>query len=252
MQHEIAREPGARGDEENGAAWAAAPPPTRLAPREPELRGERAPVPGRGAIAIAEALLRSPASVLHELQHGRGVLSVLAVVVTVSMGTTGVVVGVAGGGWQLLVVPVKLALGMFSCALICLPSLHVLACLSGGSQSVRETWGALLMGVAVTGVLLVGFAPVAWVFSQSTSSPALLGALHLSFLVISSGFGIGLTGRALAAMNGGAVRGASAWGVMFVLVMFQMTTTLRPLVGELDGVLLHERLSFVEHWLGAL
>jgi len=40
--------------------------------------------------------------------------------------------------------------------------------------------------------------------------------------------------------------------VLFVLVLFQMTTTLRPLVGEAEDHLLGERLFFLTHWFRSL
>jgi len=217
----------------------------------PALRGGGAPL-GKGPFAIVEALLKSPASVLHELQSGRGALFQLSALVVVTMVVTGLVMATFSGGLQVLLVPLKLSLGIFFCALICLPSLHIFSCLAGAEQSVKETWGALLMGVALMGILLVGFAPVTWVFSQATSSSAFMGALHLIVLVISSMFGLGLIGRALTAMNRTPVRGTRLWSVLFVLVLFQMTTTLRPLVGEAEGPVLGERLFFLTHWFRSL
>ena len=86
-------------------------------------------------------------------------------------------------------------------------------------------------------------------FSQATSSVAFMGALHLLFLAISSTFAIGLLNRVLTAMNRRPVRGIGAWGFLFVLVVLQMTTTLRPLIGPYDGQLFHDRLFFLAHWV---
>lgn len=236
-------------------AWPEPPPPAvprATAARDPEgLRGEAEPIEGKGPFAVVEALLKSPASVLHEIRHGRGALFKLSAIVTVTMALTGLVMAAFGGGLQFLLVPLKLSLGIFFCAAICFPSLHVFSCLAGAQQSARETWGALMMAVALMGVLLVGFAPVAWVFSQATSSPVFMGALHLMFLLISSAFAIGLLRRALTAMNQAPVRGIGTWGFLFVLVMLQLTTTLRPLVGPFDGTLFHDRLFFLAYWVGA-
>lgn len=217
----------------------------------PALRGGGVPL-GKGPFAIVEALLKSPASVLEDLRAGRGALFQLSAVVVATMVVTGLVMATFSGGLQVLWVPLKLSAGIFFCALICLPSLHIFSCLAGAEQSVKETWGALLMGVALMGILLVGFAPLTWVFSQATSSAAFMGALHLVVLVISSVFGLGLIGRALAAMNRAPVRGTRLWNVLFVLVLFQMTTTLRPLVGEAEDHLLGERLFFLTHWFRSL
>ncbi|HJL16945.1 MAG TPA: hypothetical protein RMH99_14870, partial [Sandaracinaceae bacterium LLY-WYZ-13_1] len=218
----------------------------------PTLRGGPTPMRGRGPFAVVEALLKSPASLLHEVQRGRSILFSLSALVVVTMILTGLVMAAFSGGLQLLWVPVKLSLGVFFCALITLPSLYIFSCLAGAEQSLRETFGAMLMGVALMGVLLVGFAPVSWVFSQATSSAAFMGGLHLLFLVISSVFGVGLIGRALSAANGRTLRGTALWGVLFVLVLFQMSTTLRPLIGDFDGVALHGKQFFLAHWVETL
>src|SRR5256885_11130618 len=44
--------------------------------------------------------------------------------------------------------------------------------------------------ISLTTVLLIGFAPVAWVFSESTKSLPAIGALHLIFWLIATYFGL--------------------------------------------------------------
>jgi hypothetical protein len=200
-----------------------------------------------GPLALVEALLKAPASILRESRDGYRMLVRLAVVVAGTVSLVGLVMALFSGGIQLLYVPLKLTLGVFCCALLCLPSLHVFSCLSGAEQRVKDTFAALLMGVGLMGVLLVGFAPIAWIFSQATSSAAVMGAVHLLFLVISSILGLGLVNRALSAMNRNPVR-TRLWSPLFVLVVLQMTTTLRPLVGPADGAFIHSRSFFLAHW----
>lgn len=233
--------------------WEQAPPqPTFARPPEPPLlRGAEGPL-GRGPFAIVEGLLKAPARVFFEIREGRGALLSLGALVLVCMSLTGLVMAAFSGGLQLLWVPLKLSAGIFFCAAICLPSLYIFSSLAGARQSLRETWGALLMGVALTSVLLVGFAPVSWVFSQATSSSAFMGGLHLVFLLISSYFGLGLVQRVLAAANGRPLRGTMLWSLLFLLVLLQMTTTLRPLVGPWDGAALHDKQFFLAHWLESL
>lgn len=223
--------------------------------REPPrdaLFGSSEPLASNEVMVIADALLKAPASVLSALRERGGVTLRLVAILITSLAVTGVVMATFSGGPQLLLVPAKLTLGTLLCAMICLPSLHVFSCLSGAEQSVKETWGALMMGVTLMGVLLVGFAPVLWVFGQATNSVPLMGALHLFFFVVSAAFGLGLSLRALSAMNRAPIRAGGLWSVMFVCVLLQMSTTLRPLVGPFDGVLFHERTFFLAHWFGAL
>lgn len=212
------------------------------------LEGTDEPLPFRGPFAVVEGLLKLPANVMYEVRTGRSMTWKLTVLVMLSMAITGLCLAAFSGGLQLFAVPLKLSLGMTFCALICLPSLHIFAALSGGRLAVRETWGALLLGVGLTSVLLVGFAPVSWVFSQATDSSALVGALHLFFFLISAIFGLRLTRRALVARAGRPVPALALWSMIFVLVVVQMSTTLRPLAGPFEGFALAPKQSFLEHW----
>ncbi len=42
--------------------------------------------------------------------------------------------------------------------------------------------------------------------------------------------------------------GALVWAGVFFLVVLQLSTTLRPLVGEFDGLSLADKQFFLEHW----
>jgi hypothetical protein len=230
-----------------------APPPQRGAFGERTemqslLRGEDAPLEHRGPFALIEALLKRPLNVMHEVRETYSMSMKLGALVLVSMALVGVIVATSAGGAQLFIVPLKVSVGMFACALICLPSLYIFTALSGSEASLKETFGALMLGVAITGVLMVAFAPVSWVFTQATDSTQFLGGLHLTFLFISAMLGMRVTRRALAARTGHSVPANMIWTIMFVLVVVQMTTTLRPLVGPWDGTLFAPRQFFLVHW----
>lgn len=228
---------------------ALAPATTKIPPSSTFLAGDHAPLPKRGMLATLDGLLRLPANLMFELSTSPGAHARLLVVTLVAMAVAGLFVGAFAGGYQLLAVPLKLALGMTFCALICLPSLYIFACLSGGRHTLRETTGALLAGVSLTALLLVGFAPVSWVFSQATDSAALMGGLHLFFFLVSAHFGLRLTRRALANVGGRPVPALGLWSLVFLLVALQMSTTLRPLVGPFEGLALAEKQFFLAHWL---
>jgi len=221
------------------------------APPAPDHRAEDAPPLASGHLAMVEALLKSPASILRELHTGR-THARLAAVVAACTAAVGLGIATSPGGAQLYLVPLKTTLGLFVSALVCLPSLHIFSCLSGARQSLRETWGALLMGIALMALLLLGFAPIAWIFSQATRSTAFVGGLHLVFLTLSALLGLGLVFRALTALNVAPVRGLKLWGTLFVVVLFQMTTALRPILGSAEGFALQEKLFFLTHWLREL
>lgn len=211
------------------------------------LAGSFEPMESPTLFGLADALLKAPANVIYQLNHSRASLVRFVLLVVGSLMLTGVVVASFSGGYQYLAVPLKLAFGFVFGAALCLPSLYIFSCLSGTEHTLRNVTAALLMGMGVQGLLLIGFAPIAWIFSQSTSSPSFMGFLYLIMLLVSAGFGLAMTGRVLAA-TGDRARVLWIWNMMFVVVMLQLTTNLRPIVGEFDGVKLGEKEFFLSHW----
>jgi hypothetical protein len=101
-------------------------------------------------------------------------------------------------------------------------------------------------------ILLVGFAPVAWLFSQSTSSLPWMGALHLGFWITATFFGLRFLSAAFARSDARSNAGLRTWMVIFLLVALQMSTALRPIVGKSTSLLPHEKKFFISHWLSCL
>jgi hypothetical protein len=160
----------------------------------------------------------------------------------------GVVVGTFSGGVQLWAAPVKIAAGMVLSAIICLPSLYIFVCLSGSRACFGQVAGLVAGLLLLTAALLVGFAPVAWLFSQSTSSAAWMGALHLMFWIIATAFGLRFLHGGFAEFEARTDAGFKTWVVIFMLVTIQMTTALRPLVGTSKTFLPTEKKFFLQHW----
>jgi hypothetical protein len=215
-----------------------------------QLSGDFAALKNKSTLGLADALLRAPANVVHELTENRSAYVRLLALVAACMMMTGLVMASFSGGYQYLAVPLKLAVGLLFGAGLCLPSLYIFACLTGTQHSFRSVAGALLMGLGVQALILTAFAPVAWIFSQSTTSPRFMGFLYVSMLLVSAGFGLGLTARVLAA-TGQRVRALPIWSVMFVVVTLQLATNLRPLVGDYEGAMVAEKQFFLHHWLGS-
>jgi len=203
-----------------------------------------------GPLSAIEAILRHPRRIIYQLrQPGAGhiVFALLLIAVGFSL-VYGVVVGTFSLGAQLWAAPVKIASGLVISALLCLPSLYIFSCLSGSQARLAEVCGMIAGLLALMTVLLIGFAPVAWVFSQSTESLAAMGALHLAFWFVATYFGVRFLATGFAHLSG-KPGGLRVWVVIFLLVMAQMTTTLRPLVGTSDAFLQKEKKFFVKHWI---
>jgi hypothetical protein len=227
------------------------------APLHPPLRGdqplgtdpnEREPIPS--AFTAAETLLRQPRRILfHLVSEGQGVLVLKLVGIALASAVGyGLVVGTFSGGDQFWAAPVKVAAGLLLSALICLPSLYIFACLSGAQTRLGEVCGLVAGLLAMMTVLLIGFAPVAWVFSQSTESVTAMGALHLMFWGIATAFALRFLSGGFAQLKADLGAGLQVWTVIFVMVMLQMSTALRPIIGTSDAFLPKEKKFFVSHW----
>jgi hypothetical protein len=96
---------------------------------------------------------------------------------------------------------------------------------------------------------LIGFAPAAWIFSQSTDSVAFMAALHLIFWAIGIRFGLRLVEAMGQLLSGSTRKHLKLWSLIFVTVCLQMATTLRPIVGRSEHFLPSEKKFFLAHWI---
>jgi hypothetical protein len=133
-------------------------------------------------------------------------------------------------------------------ALICLPSLYIFTCLGGSQARLIEVFGLLAGLLMLMTILLIGFAPVAWIFSQSTESLAWMGTLHLIFWFIATCFGLRFLEAGFSHSNARSLAGFRVWVVIFMLVALQMTTALRPILGTSKTFLPTEKKFFLAHW----
>ena len=213
-------------------------------------------VPITGPVSAVEAMLRQPRRMLFQLRQAGapGIIGGLLFVALLCAVVYGVVVGTFSGGAQYWIAPVKIAGGMLVCAVICLPSLYIFSCLAGSQARLIEVVGLVAGLLVLTTILLIGFAPVAWVFSQSTSSLAAMGALHLAFWLVASFFGWRFLRNGfkhLSAQSSGALY---VWMFIFVIVCVQMTTALRPIIGTSDTFFPDpkEKKFFLAHWIDTM
>jgi hypothetical protein len=213
---------------------------------------ERVAIPN--VIVAIEAILRQPRRLMFQLRQpgaGRLIAAMLFVSVVCSL-IYGVVAGTFSGGTQLWAAPVKIAAGLMISALICLPSLYIFTCLGGSQARLIEVFGLLAGFLMLMTILLIGFAPVAWIFSQSTESLAWMGALHLFFWFIATCFGLRFLEAGFSHSNARSLAGFRTWMVIFLLVALQMTTALRPILGKADTFLPTEKKFFLAHWSDCL
>lgn len=200
--------------------------------------------------AAIDALLRHPRRVMFQVRQsgaGRLIVSMVCAAVVCSV-IYGVVAGTFSSGPQLWIAPVKIAAGLMISAMICLPSLYIFTCLSGSQARLAEICGLLAGLLTLMTVLLIGFAPVAWLFSQSTDSPVWMGALHLIFWFIATIFGLRFLAAGFSLSNARSNAGFYTWVVIFLLVAVQMTTALRPIIGTSGTFFPTEKKFFASYW----
>jgi hypothetical protein len=209
---------------------------------------ERAPI--TNMFTAIESILRQPRRVMFQIrQQGAGSLigTMLFCAVVCSL-IYGAIVGSFSGGTQWWAAPVKISGGLLITALICLPSLYIFACLSGSEARLSEIFGLTAGLLMLMTILLIGFAPVAWLFSQSTQHLAWMGALHLIFWGIATVFGLRFLEAGFSHSKARSNAGLYTWVVIFILVALQMTTALRPILGTSDELLPTQKKFFLTHW----
>lgn len=208
-------------------------------------------IPVAGVSGAMEAILRQPRRVVQQLRlpNAGGLIVSLLVVGIVCALIYGFVTGSFSGAAQYWAAPVKVVSGMLLSAVICLPSLYIFACMGGSKARLIELTGLLAGLIALMALLLAGFAPVAWVFSQSTDSIVMMGILHLFFWMIAAVFALRFMHQGVALLGTRSLAGLHVWALIFILVMLQMSTALRPLIGTADTFLPKEKRFFLGHWI---
>ncbi len=201
--------------------------------------------------SVFEGLLKSPKSLIAGITESKtpgAFTSKLLVLALVGFVIFGVTMGSFSFHEQLWAAPLKTILGLTFSTIICLPSLYVFSALTGTSLGIKEIIQGMAGALALIAALLLGFTPVLWVFSQSTTSEVFFGFLVLMTWLIALFFGTGFLLKMLeqsGTKNKGPLR---VWIGIFLLVTLQMSTTLRPLIGRSDSLFTTEKRFFLEHW----
>ena len=137
--------------------------------------------------------------------------------------------GFAGGNslWQAML---KTPMILVGSVLLCAPGLYMLRCLTGAALSFRQT-AALLAGLAcATSVIMVAFAPVAWLFGISTTNVQFMVILHSAIWGVSLGCGLRLLAMAMPDGQRDS-KALMVWAGIFLLVSAQMLTYFQPILG---------------------
>lgn len=160
----------------------------------------------------------------------------------------GAVLGTFSNGLQIVIAGLKISYGMFLSAVICLPSLYIFSSISGIRMSFLTCCGIYLTSLTACSIMLIGFAPVVWIFSQSTDSVIFIAVLHLVFLAIGLVVFFKMLLDGFQQFSKKHSSQMFVWLFIFVMVLLQMSTTLRPLFVPGDSFFAGEKKFFLEYW----
>ena len=202
---------------------------------------------------LFEALLRRPhALVVRLVEPGHGAAAKFTAMAIISILLFGLVLGCFAKHEQLWAAPAKITAGLIVSGLICFPSLYIFATLAGAQMSISHLAACLAGALALTGLLLLGFAPAVWIFAESTDSLGFMGLLAIGSWLIAVLFALRFLKAAILVMGGTQKGPLLIWSLVFLLVTLQMTTSLRPILGRSPALLTQEKKFFIQHWFNTI
>jgi len=201
-------------------------------------------------------LLKSPKAFAQLVAQDRFDLRASSILAATAVGfyaVYGLAMGGFAAGNSLWQATLKTPLVLLGSILLCAPGLYMLRGLTGASLSFRQTV-ALLSGLACsTSVIMVAFAPVAWLFGISTTNLQFMVILHSVIWGLALGCGLRLLALALP----GGPRETQAlwvWSGVFLIVSAQMLTYFRPVLGVSPSGAFHEaeKQFFFQHFYASM
>ena len=199
--------------------------------------------------AALNRLLKDPESTAGAITRGeRAWSSAFLSGVFFCFAAYGVAAGFFQGGQQIAIAAVKAPLIVLATAALCLPSFYVFTSIAGSDLSLSRSIGVLTGFCALLALVMTGLIPVAWLFSVSTRSLAFVFWMHLVMWLAALLFARSYLKHAFPDIRQRRV--LRLWMFLFILVSFQMTTHLRPVLWrDADqSFFTAEKMSFIEHF----
>ena len=217
------------------------PMPPEPGNREPDVEG------------VVAALLKAPSKLADTIaKQEKGLLGSalsLLVVAVICHAVFGVAIGLFAGWPVAAMDAVKVPLVAIGSLLICFPSLYVFACVAGSPLTILQAFALGCSCLAMVGLLLVGLAPVAWLFAVSTQSVPFVVILALAIWLVAIMFAARYVSKLQANALFQRQGGIKMWFLILIVVTLQMTTSMRPMLGEAkEGWWTAEKESFLAHF----
>jgi hypothetical protein len=146
-----------------------------------------------GPFAVTGAVLKSQGAVIRDLREGRHLSSYLGslfVSTLVLSAAYGAILGLYQPGLQTLFAALKIPIVVLGTALLCTPTFFVFNSILGSKLTLAQTLAAVLFLSASAALVLIAFAPIAWLFTVSTEGTGFLRVLHLLVFLIATTYGL--------------------------------------------------------------
>lgn len=193
-----------------------------------------------GRIHVVDALLKARGAIIREIRSGEAIpdhVFNLMLVIFAFGGLYGAIIGIFGGGRQVLFAAAKVPLILLGTSLLCLPTFYVFNSILGSRLSIGQTTALVFLLAAAAAILLMGFAPIAWFFTVSAGGPVFMSFFHIAVFAVGLLFGVGWLNasrrylRRLAGVQASAPGGFFAlWVALYAVVGCQMAYYLRPIL----------------------
>ena len=214
----------------------------------PPLDDDHMPKPDN----IVTALLKSPETVVEVIANGQNPLRnglTLLVAAVVFHATFGLAMGLFGGWSVALMDAAKVPLTAVFALALCYPALYVFACVGGAPLTFSRAFVLGAACLAMLGLILVGLAPVAWLFSVSTESISFVTMLVVCIWGVAVSFAVGFIAKLQEHALFRKAAGVKTWFFILALVTLQMSTCLRPMLAKpKDGWWTGGKLFFQSHF----
>lgn len=209
-----------------------------------------APGPAPRGFAACHELLTDPLAPVRRAIAGHpAAVWPLALSGLLGFGLYGAAAGMFQGGTQIAVAAWKGVAIAAMALLLCAPSLYVFGALAGARWT-PAAFRAVATGLLATlGMLLGGLLPIAWLFSSSSRFLGTVVWIHVLLWIVALGLAFRFLSGAFREL--GARGGSFLWLVLFLIVSFQVTTLLRPVLWRPAGapvLRLDEKKGFFEHF----
>ncbi|MCL1909764.1 MAG: hypothetical protein FWG05_02380 [Kiritimatiellaeota bacterium] len=238
----------ATNNSEDVAAETPAPPPINPTPPAPEPDND---IPFSGN--IIERLLKAPYSVARMILKGDNLAAEcvkMLLAAALCYAVFGFAVGLFGG-WKVAATAVWKAPFITICSmLLCFPSLYVFTAVQGSPMTPGRAFALGSACLAMTGLIVVGLAPVAWLFANSTESLPFVMIMTILMWFISLPFAFRFLNHARNAGLLAQVVGLKLWFIVLIAVTLQMTTVMRPILTApvKDAPRAPEKMFFIKHF----